>query len=439
MLPFANAFSPGDVLIGIGVAAFVVVVCVDNGGERALDPRRLIAPLRVAPYRLLLCGRLVSYFGDWLTIAALVGWIYERTGSTASVAILMLVRLGPPILGGGVAGIVVDRLPKARLVAGVELGRAVVIGGALASVVLREPAGVYVALGVGGTLAAVENAAAAALVPSLLPEAQLAPANAGIEIAKDAAMAVGAVGGGIALTLVGVVPALAVDALTFLVAAAVLGRIRVAAPVRARRARGSRSRFGLRPVFGRRVLLVTLAFAAATIATGLANATLPRFLGGAHGFGGGGYGYGIAALAAGLAVGEAVVGIARVGPDSGRWIGIGLLLMGALFALLGLTHHPASALLFLGAIGFVDGTTDVLFNTLVQRETDPDHRGAAFGFAGALMTTTMMAAFAAAPLLNSIGSAGAVLLGGSAFLVVGGVIALAALRRPATALATAPI
>jgi hypothetical protein len=436
-LPFANAFSPGDVLIGVGVAAFIVVVSVDEEGSRTLDPKRLLAPLQVGSYRLLLSGRLVSHLGDWLTLAALVGWIYERTGSTANVALLMLVRLGPPILGSGAASVVVDRLPKGRLLGRIELTRGLVVGLALVFVSQDFTFGVYAALALSGGLAAVENAAAGALVPALLPADQLAPANAGLEIAKDAAMAVGAVTGGFALTRVGVVPALAVDAATFVVAGALLSRLVV--PATALAAAESSARSALRYVLGRRrLLLLMLSFSAATIATGLANATLPRFLGGPHQLGGGGYGYGMAALAAGLALGEATVGLARVGPESGRWMGIGLLILSALFVVLGMTHHGPSALFFLGAIGFVDGTTDVLFSTLVQRETEPGYRGAAFGFAGALMTTTMMGAFAVAPLLNAIARPGTVLLSASSFLVVGGLIALTAMRR-APAPAVSPL
>jgi Family of unknown function (DUF5317)/Major Facilitator Superfamily len=429
-LPFANAFSPGDVLIGVGVAAFIVVVCVDESGARAVDPRRLAAPLRVGGYRLLLSGRLVSHLGDWLTLAALVGWIYQRTGSTANVALLMVVRLGPPILGGGVASLVVDRLPKPRLLGRLELMRGLVVVAALVCVTQNRIVGVFAALALSGGLAAVEGAAAAALVPTLLPNEELASANAGLEIAKDAAMAVGAVGGGLAVSHVGVSTALAVDAATFLLAGALLSRLIVPAATREAAAGGGRPaiRYVLRR---RRLLLLILSFSAATVATGLANATLPRFLGGPHGFGGSGYGYGMAALAAGLALGEAAVGLTRVGPGSGRWMGVGLLLLAGLFVLLGLTTHAPTALLLLGAIGFVDGTTDVLFSTLVQRETGPAHCGAAFGFAGAVMTTTMMAAFVTAPALNAAVSAGSVLLGASSFLAVGGVIALAAMRRPA--------
>src|SRR5207342_3441809 len=83
----------------------------------------------------------------------------------------------------------------------------------------------------------------------------------------------------------------------------------------------------LRYVLGRRWLLVLVfAFAAATLATGLTNATLPRLLEDKFHFGASGYGFGIAALATGLVLGQALVGLARVGETAGRWIGAGLLI-----------------------------------------------------------------------------------------------------------------
>ena len=63
-----------------------------------------------------------------------------------------------------------------------------------------------------------------------------------------------------------------------------------------------------------------MASSAATTATGLANATLPRFLSGSGGLGPGGYGFGIAALATGLMLGETVIGLMPVRPEGGRRI-----------------------------------------------------------------------------------------------------------------------
>jgi MFS family permease len=124
------------------------------------------------------------------------------------------------------------------------------------------------------------------------------------------------------------------------------------------------------------------------------------------------------------------VGVVRVGPTAGRWIGAGLLVMAGLFVLLGLAEHPPTVLLLIAMIGFVDGTTDVLFDTVIQREADPSRYGAVFGLASAFFTTTMMGAVAAAPLLNELLAPDSVIIGASVFLLLAGLIALAGMRAP---------
>ncbi len=437
-LPFANVFSLGDVLISFGMIAFIVVVSTHGDRERVLNPFRLLEPFRAPTYRLLATGKLISHLGDWLTLAALIGWIYQATGSTGAAAGLLLSRLAPPIVGGGVAALVVDRLPKQRLLVWIELGRGIAVAGALGGVLADERAAVFAALACSGALAAISNAAVPALLPSLLPAAQLASANAGLGIARDGAMAIGAGGAGLALSWFGPAPALAADLGTFAVAIALFSALHVSGPVRRRREPASPS--GLRYLVGHRaLLLLVLSFAAATLATGLTNASLPRFFERQVGFGAGGYGFGIAALAAGLALGQGLIGLTRAGPTAGRWIGAGLLAMAGLFALLGLSEHAPTALLIIGAIGFVDGTTDTLFDTVIQRRADPRYYGAIFGFASALITTTMMAAVAAAPLANRIAAPRGVLLSAAVFLVAAGTIALVGMSRryPAAAPRTA--
>jgi MFS family permease len=93
---------------------------------------------------------------------------------------------------------------------------------------------------------------------------------------------------------------------------------------------------------------------------------------------------------------------------------------------LGLTSHAPTALLLLALIGLVDGATDVLFDTIVQREADPRFYGRVFGIATAFMTATMMGAVGMAPLVNGIAPAhqvifvaGLVLLGASAIALLG--------------------
>ena len=423
-LPLANVFSVGDLLIGLGAIAFIVLVSLDRGDSvRTLAPSRLLEPLSLPAFRRLALGKLISQTGDWLTFAVLVGWTYERTGSTAHVAAFFLVRLLPPILGGGLAAYVVDRLPKNRLLVWIELGRGVLVAAALLGVATVDLPLILVALGLSGILAAISGATAPSLVPTLVGNHRLAGANATLGLAKDAAMAFGALGAGVALSSVGPTAALSVDLLTFAAAFVLFLPLRALSVTDGARGNGTDPSALHYLLSSRKLLLLVCSFAVATIATGLTNASLPRVLG-SLGFGSGGYGFGLGALAIGLALGGTLVGFARIGAGAGRWIGVGLLVMSGFFVVLALGHHAPTAILVIAAIGFVDGTTDVIFDTIIQREADPRRYGAIFGLASASFTTTMLLAVAVAPIMNLYLNPHGVLLAASLFLVAGGAIAL---------------
>src|SRR6266576_5124531 len=99
-----------------------------------LMPERLQKPLASPSFRRLALGKSISYLGDWLMVAVLVGWVYQSTSSVAQVALLMAVRLVPPIVGGGLAASIVDRLPRQRVLVWSEIASAAAIAGALAAV-----------------------------------------------------------------------------------------------------------------------------------------------------------------------------------------------------------------------------------------------------------------------------------------------------------------
>jgi hypothetical protein len=321
----------------------------------------------------------------------------------------------------------------------VELARGALVAWALASVAVGNLPAVFLAFTGSGMLAAVSGATAPSLLPSLVPESQLASANATMGLAKDAAMAVGAITGGVMLAAVGPEAALAVDLATFMLAASVFVGIRPRRTVQRTASPNEPQRPGaLTYLLTSRALFVLVAsFAVATIATGLTNATLPRLLT-SLGFGQGGYGFGLGALAVGLALGETLVGLARLGRGSGRWIGVGLIVMAGLLVLLALGTHAPTAILFIAGIGFVDGTTDVIFDTAIQREADPGRYGAVFGLSSASFTTTMLVAVAVAPIANRFLDPRGVLLVAAGFLVAAGTIALLRLRLSAESPSTQP-
>src|SRR5438046_5650685 len=103
-------------------------------GMTRLLPERLRRPLRSPSFRRLVLGKSISYLGDWLMVAVLVGWVYQSTSSVAQVALLMVMRLVPPIVGGGLAASIVDRLPRRRVLVCSEVASAATIGGALVAV-----------------------------------------------------------------------------------------------------------------------------------------------------------------------------------------------------------------------------------------------------------------------------------------------------------------
>jgi len=424
-LPFGNVFSLGDLLIGFGMVAFLVIVSLDAKGEPPLRLARIATPLTTVSFRRLALGRLISQTGDWLTMVGLIGWVYQTTGSTTHVAGLLLVRLAPPILGGAAAAFVVDRLPKRTLLVGIEWTRGAAVLLALAGVLTGSRLIVFLAIGISGALAALSEALLPALVPSILQQRQYAAGNSLLGMVENVAMVIGSLCAGLAVSFVGIEPALILDALSFVFAAGIFLFVQPRL-VASEAGENRRARSGLRYLLSRRRLLIlVLAFAAATLATGLANATLPRFLEERVGLGPGGYGFGFAALAAGLALGKASVGFTRAGQHGSRWIGCALILMAGLFVVLGLSDHAPTVLVILGLIGFVDGTTDVIFDTIVQNEAEPAYYGSVFGVASATYMSTMMIAIALAPAANSVLAANELLIAVCVFLATAGAIAFA--------------
>jgi predicted MFS family arabinose efflux permease len=439
-LPWANVFSIGDLLIALGGAGFIVVHSFEGRLAGAVRARRLVEPLKERAFRRLAVGALVSRVGDWLTLAALIGWVYKETDSTAAVAALMLVRLAPPILGGGLAAVLVDRFAKNRLLVAVEALRALALAGAAFGVLSGTLWAVFAALAASGLLAALSTATVPALVPFILDERKLAAGNAGLGVGQDVALALGALGAGVVLTTASIGIALAVDAATFLLAAALYLRLPrgLVGPAQEEED-DSGALAGVRYV-ARRPILVTIivSFGVATVATGLTNATLPSLLD-ELGLGPSAYGFGLAALGAGLVAGQAVTGGIRMDASAVQWMRSALALMAVALVGLAYTDHGLTALLFLAFVGFLDGTTDVVFDTVVQRVADPRYLGRVFGLGSAFFTTTMMVSLASAPLVHRIGAPGRVILIAAVFVFGAAVVAAIGTARARPRAALAPV
>jgi MFS family permease len=404
----------------------------------AVIPERLERPLRSSAFRRLALGKSISFLGDWVMVAVLVGWVYESTSSVAQVALLMVIRLVPPIVGGGLAASLVDRLPRLKVLLWSEIACAAAIAGALVGVAVESRVLVFAFVGLCGLVATVSTVAGNALIPMTVERDELPAANAIHSVGQEAAMALGAVTGGVTLAVGGPAAGLAANLVSYGLAVLLYAGIRVAA---APDEKPSRTRGGLaegfRYVVAKRTLAVVVGgFAVVTLAAGLVNATLPKFTAGL-GLGASGYAWALSALAVGMIVGEALTGAIaeRIEP---RWLAAGLAAMGCLFFAFAWSGSAVVALLLFAAFGVANGFAEVVMMTAIHEQADPAYQGRVFGIGSTIWRTTMLGAVALAPAVDAIASPAQAITVAAGFLLAGAVLVHVMLRPlPQPAHATA--
>jgi MFS family permease len=188
---------------------------------------------------------------------------------------------------------------------------------------------------------------------------------------------------------------------------------------------------GLRYVFAHSTLLVVVgSFALLTLATGLVNATLPSFTSGL-GLGAGGYGYALAALAAGMILGEALTGAVASHVDA-RWMAPGLAAMGCLFVAFAWSQSIFAALGLLAAFGIANGFAEVVMTTAIHQHAEGEYHGRVFGVGSTIWRTTMLGAVVAAPAVHAVASSSEAITIAAGFLFLGAFAVAATLRRSET-------
>jgi MFS family permease len=399
-------------------------------------PERLRRPLESPSFRRLALGKSISYLGDWLMVAVLVGWVYESTSSVAAVALLMIIRLVPPIVGGGIAASVVDRLPRQRVLVWSEVACAATIAGALAGVMAGSRALVFASVGLCGLVGMISTVAGNALIPLTVEQDQLPAANSIHSVGQEAAMALGALAGGATLALGGATAGLAANLASYAFAVVLYAGIRV--PSEGETAAKKRGGLldGLRYVSSSRPLTVVVGgFAFGTLAAGLVNATLPKFTA-ELGLGASGYGWALAALGTGMIAGEALTGASAERIDA-RWLSYGLAGMGVFFLAFAWAGSALVALCFLVAFGVANGFVEVVMMTAIHQEADAGYQGRVFGVGSTLWRTTMLGAVAFAPVVDAVASPAQTITVAAVVLFVGAALVQVTLR-PSRRLATAP-
>ena len=177
-------------------------------------------PLRSPAFRRLFAAQTISRWGDTFNAVALVLAVFRLTGSGVQVAATVAFEIVPVLLLGFVAGAVVDRHPRRRVMVAADLGRAAV---ALALVAGHESLPVlYAAAFLLSTGTAFFNPASASLLPTVVDREELVAANSALWSAAVLSQIALAPLAGALVAFAGPGPAFAVNSASFALSAALL-------------------------------------------------------------------------------------------------------------------------------------------------------------------------------------------------------------------------
>jgi DHA3 family tetracycline resistance protein-like MFS transporter len=230
--------------------------------------RGLLAPLHHRDVRLLWTGMCVSLLGDGAFLVALAWQVYQLTDAPTAMGVVGIAMTVPTIAFLLVGGALSDRLNRRHLMLVADVAR-MLAAAALAVLSLSGALEIWhvaVLVAVYGTGQAFFAPAFDAMVPDLVPQHQLAQANALDQLIRPIALRMlGPAIGGMLVGAAGAGAAFALDSASFAVSgvALLLMRPRVVArdPVRASSVVGD-LRDGWRFIRERRWLWVTFASAA---------------------------------------------------------------------------------------------------------------------------------------------------------------------------------
>src|ERR1044071_2384920 len=177
-------------------------------------------------FRLLYTGTLISLGGDWFLTVALLDLVLQLTGSATLASLMLLCQSLPIFIFTPIAGHIVDRVDRRKLMVLVDLMRT---GACLLPLLARTPAMLpfaYVGVILISIGAAYFEPASQAALPNIVSAEELGPANVLMGSTWGTMLAVGAAVGGAVTMGLGRDVSFRVDSISFLFSAGILWMMR---------------------------------------------------------------------------------------------------------------------------------------------------------------------------------------------------------------------
>lgn len=171
----------------------------------------------------------ITRFGDSLDAIAYMWLVLDLTGSPLAMGTILVANSLPNILLGPFTGVLADRYSRKRLVVCCDLFRGLLIMGIAALVFIgrAELWMLYLTTVFGSVLESVQAPARSAITPSIVDRTDLMNANSMNGLSESVAQLIGLGAAGAIIAAVHTAGALAIDAVTFWISAAVVATLRL--------------------------------------------------------------------------------------------------------------------------------------------------------------------------------------------------------------------
>ncbi|MFZ0996147.1 MAG: MFS transporter [Candidatus Dormiibacterota bacterium] len=384
--------------------------------------RPYLGALQHPDLRLLLSGEVISSTGSWAYNVGLAVYIYDRTHSALWVSAVFLVRFIPAMVLSPYGGIIAERFERVRLLITCDLVLALWQALLCAAALAHGPVLLILGLAACSSITAQPyQPAVAAMIPQLAGEDDLAAANALNSTIDNLVIIVGPAVGALLLLSGSASAVFAVNGASFLLAAALVSRLRARSQPSDVSEGGTASPLqqvvaGFRAMGESSVVLALVSFSVlASFVYGTDTVLFVYVSKFQLGTGATGYGYLLAALGVGGILAALVVNQLAARPRLGLIITVGMAVYCVPTALLVLVHAPAVGFILEVIRGGGTLVVDVLAVTAMQRSVPPNMVARVFGaFFALVLAAISLGSVLVATLVSRLGLHPSLLLAGLA-------------------------
>ncbi len=381
--------------------------------------------LRNRSFLLVWGGQSVSMLGSRVSFIALMWWVLERTDSAAAVAAVGIVSALPSLVLGPIAGAFIDRVDRRRVMVVVNWASGLIMGaaGALLLAGALRVWHVYLFTALSATAMAFHRPALQASIPNLVEKDQLTRANSFYQVSRSISGLIGLALGGVLVGLLGTAPTLWLDSATFLLAGGSL-LLTVFPSPRTSEGRGwipilRDTIGGFRFLFGKKTLFYMLMlFGLINFLLAPTSVLFPIMARDVLHAGAEGYGLLSAAVSAGMLLGGLLTASLKRFRRYGWGIIVGLVLVGALLAVFGISRNLVLSLGILGVLGIFVAVVNVFESVIYQTHVPNELQGRVFAAQFAVCTGLQPLSLAVIGALLVLVSAPAVLIVSGAAVVL---------------------